>query len=78
MLFNADDAERTALPSEILILPTMFESLEPVNFANIVEKLNTVSTQECGIINNVITIIKIVLTTGATSVTPERSFSLAR
>ena len=78
MLVNADDAERTALPSEILILPTMFESLEPVNFANIVEKLKTVSTQERGIINNIITIIKIVLTTGATSVTPERSFSLAR
>ena len=56
----------------------MFESLEPVNFANIVEKLKTVSTQERGIINNIITIIKIVLTTGTTSVTPERSFSLAR
>ena len=56
----------------------MLESLEPVHFGDIVEKLKTLSLQERVIINNVITIIKIVLTTGATSATPERFFSLAR
>ena len=74
----ADDVEKTVLPSELLILRTMFESMEPVHFGDIVEKLKTISPQELAIINNVITIIKIVLTTGATSATPERSFSLAR
>ena len=78
MSVYADDAERTALLSEVLILPIMFESLETVPFANIVEKLKAISPQERVIINNVITITKIVLTAGATSVIPERSFSLAR
>ena len=38
----------------------MFESLEPVYYGNIVEKLNTISPQESVIINNITTIIKIV------------------
>ena len=74
----ADDVERTALPSELLILRTMFESLEPVYFGDIKEKLKAISPQERFIINYVITILKIMLTTGATSATPERSFSLAK
>ena len=72
----ANDVETTSF--ELLILRTMFESLEPVHFGDIVEKLKTISPQERGIINNVITIIKIVLTTGAISSSRERSFSLAR
>ena len=52
----------------------MFESLKPVHFGDIVEKLKTISPQELLIINNVITFVKIVLTTGATSVSPEISY----
>ena len=63
----ADDVETTALPSELLILHTMFESLELA-----------ISPQERVIINNVITITNIALTTGAASASPARSFSLAR
>ena len=33
---------------------------------------------KCSIIQNVVKIVKIVLTNGATSATPERSFSMAR
>ena len=66
----ADDAETATVTSELLILYTMFETLEPVHFGDIVEKLKTISPQESVIINNVITIIKIVLTTGLF----ERSF----
>ena len=47
----ADDVERTALPSELLILRTMFESLELVYFGDIKEKLKTISPQERFIIN---------------------------
>ena len=79
VLVFADDIETTALPCELLILlRTLFESLEPVHFGDVVEKLRAISPQERIIINNVITIIKIVLTTGTTSATPKRSFSLAR
>ena len=59
----------------------MFESLEPVHFGDMIEKLKTqklISPQERVIINNIITIIKIVLTTGATGASWKRSFSLAR
>ena len=75
---DVDEVETAELPSELLIIRTMFESLKPVHFGDIVEKLKTISAQERVIINNVITIIKIVLTTGATRATPEKSFSSAR
>ena len=78
VLVYADAVKTTLLPSELLILHTMFESFEPVQFDDIVENLKTISPQEHVIINNLITIIKIVLTTGATSATLEKSFSLAR
>ena len=55
MSVYADDADSTALPSELLILRTMFESLEPVHFGDIVD-IADISPQERVIINNVITI----------------------
>ena len=70
----ADDVETTALPSELL----HFITLTPIHFDDIVEKLKTISPQERVISNNIIAVIKIVLTTGATSATPNRSFSLAK
>ena len=76
VLVYADDVEATAFLSEPLISRTMFESLEPVYFGDIVEKFKTVPPQQRVIINNAITITKIVLTTGATSASPERSFPL--
>ena len=78
MLINADDIEITELPSELLILRTMFEFLESVLFGDIVEKLKTISAQERVIINKVITIITILLTTGAASATSERSLTLGK
>ena len=78
MLINADDIEITKLPSELLILRTMFEFLESVLFGDIVEKLKTISAQERVIINKVITIITILLTTGAASATSERSLTLGK
>ena len=74
----ADDVETTVVPSELLIFRTMFESLEPVHFSDIEEKLKSISPQERVTIDNVIIIIKLVLTTGATSATLKRSFSLVR
>ena len=56
----------------------MPESLDPVHFGDIVEQLKTIAPQERVIINNVITIMKMVLITGTTSATSKRSFSLTR
>ena len=78
MLINADDIEITELPSELLILRTMFEFLESVLFGDIVEKLKTISAQERVIINKVIAIITILLTTGAASATSESSLTLGK
>ena len=78
MLIYADDVEAMAFPSELLISRTMFESLKPVYFGDIVEKFKTFPPQQRVIINNGITITKIVLTTGATSASPKRSFPLER
>ena len=44
---HADDVETTALPSELLILRTISESLEPVHFGDIVEKLKTIFSRTC-------------------------------
>ena len=56
----------------------MFESLETVYFGDFKDELKIISLQEHVIINNIITIIKITVTTGDTSATPERSSSFAR
>ena len=39
----ADDVETTASPSKLLILRTISESLEPVNFEDLAVKLNLCS-----------------------------------
>ena len=44
---HADDVETTALPIELLILRTISESLEPVHFGDIVEKLKTIFSRTC-------------------------------
>ena len=67
-----------ALLSELVIVRTVFESLEPVHFGDTLEKLKTISPIERVIIKNIMTVMKIVLTTRATSATPGRSFSVAR
>ena len=58
MSICGDDVETTALPSELLILHAIFESLEPVPFGVVVEKLKAISPQELVIINNGIIIGK--------------------
>ena len=73
-----EDVDATALPTELLILQTICKDAQPIHFGDIVEKLRTVSAEERALIPNVISIVKIVLVNGATSATPERSFSLAR
>ena len=58
MSICGDDVETTALPSELLILQTILEFLEPVPFGVVLDKLKAISPQELVIINNVIIIGK--------------------
>ena len=69
VLVYANNVEATALPSELLILCTMFKSLKPAHFGTIVVKLKTISPKKC------VVIVKIELATGATLKSP---FSLGK
>ena len=63
---STNKVETRTLLSELLILRTIFESLETFHFGDIAKKLKTISPQERVGINNLISIIKIVVKTGAT------------
>ena len=66
VLVSTDKVETRTLLSELLILRTIFESLETFHFGDIAKKLKTISPQERISINNLISIIKILVKTGAT------------
>jgi len=70
-----DDFDDQSLPCELELLPTIFREFSPVNFSDVVQSL---STEKRKLIKNVVIIIRLVLTMGATSATPERSFSTMR
>ena len=66
------------LKSELDILPTIFKQSVPIDFRDICNTLQEMDKEQRPLIENVWTIIRLVLTSGATSATPERSFSLQR
>ena len=71
------DYDDFVLSSELNLLPCLFKDSDVKNFHDIMKHLKSVKNK-CSIIQNVVKIVKIVLTNGATSATPERSFSMAR
>ncbi len=73
----SDDLDISALPAELAILHTLCKVTDIVNFDDIVRVLKS-SKEDLPLLQNVVTMIKIVLIGGATTATPERSFSLAR
>ena len=75
--FNGDfDADQ--LESELHLIPTLFKESNPVDFRDICKTLQSVDKSVRPLFKNIWTIIRIVLTSGATSATPERSFSMQR
>ena len=68
-----DDFDDQSLPCELELLPAIFHGFKPVNFSDVVDVIQSVSNEKRKLIKNVI--IRLVLTMGATSATPERSFS---
>lgn len=71
------DYDAESLTAELQLLPTIFE-FEPINLEEVVKVLKSLSREKRMLIRNCVTIIRIILTAGATSATPERSFSMLR
>ena len=74
----AGDFNKESLPIELELLPVIFQGKSPVNFKDIVDVVKSLSNGRLRMIENVVIIIRLVLTMGATSATPERSFSSLR
>ena len=71
--FNVDQLE-----SKLHLIPTIFKDSKPVDFHDICKTLQAMDKDVRPMIKNIWTITRIVLTSGATSATPERSFSMQR
>ena len=71
--FNADQLE-----SELHLIPTILKDSKPVDFHDICKTLQATDKGVRPMIKNIWTITRIVLTSGPTSATPERSFSMQR
>ena len=72
-----NDVDTVLLTSEIGILKTILKGDQPRNAAEVVAILKECD-HEIRLIPNVMKIAKLLLVNGATSTTPERSFSTAR
>ena len=72
------DIDSSALPSELLILCSICKDGNPSHFDDILTSLQAISKTERSLIPNIVSIVKVVLVSGATTATPERSFSMAR
>ena len=71
------DYDADSLISQLQQLPTISEC-EPINLEEVVKVLKSLSQEKRMLIGNCVTAIKTILTTGATSATPVRSFSMLR
>ena len=71
------DIDSSAIPAEISIYQTIFEDVQVINFQEIVKHLQTIPHVERSLMPNILILVKLLLVSGATSATPERSFSLA-
>lgn len=74
----AGDFDALTIKSELYLLPTIFKNSSPCNFDDIVKKFQEAPQHQQQLIATIIAIVRLVLTCGATSATPERSFSMAR
>ena len=71
------DYDANSIEAELPLLPAIFQC-HPINFEDIVQTFQSISREKRLLMKNIACIIKIILTNGATSATPERSFSMLR
>ena len=72
-----NDVDVAVLPTELAILQTLTKETNPQHAADLFTVMRSLR-KETLLIPNVIKILKLLLVNGATSATPERSFSTAR
>ena len=73
------DYNHDLLVSELDMLPVIFNESKPVNFEDLVIKSSkALSKEKRKLMPKIITILRLVLTCGATTATPEQSISLLR
>ena len=73
-----EDFDHIQLESELDIIPAIFKQSAPVNFREICKTFQDMDEEKRRMIKDIWTFIRIVLTSGATSATPERFFSMQR
>ena len=73
-----NDYDEESLMAELQLLPTIFEECPPINLEDVVKVIKSFAPEKRKLIQNVVTVMKIILTSGATSATLERSFSMLR
>ena len=73
----ADDVDATALKTELLVFKQIFKE-KPNHFDDILKAMEETTSETRLLFPNVMIIIQLLLINPATSVTPERSFSVAR
>ena len=64
--------------SKLALLPTIRKDFVPINFEDILNTLQLVSQDKRSLISNVVAVIRVVLTNGATSASLECLFSMTR
>ena len=70
------DFDYNQLDSELHLIPTMFKQSAPVGFREICKTFQEMDEEKRPMIKNIWNIIRVVLTSGATSATLEQSFSM--
>jgi len=72
------DYDEDAIGAELQLLHTVFNDGQPIAFVDVIEKFKSLSREKRLLMSNICSLLRIVLTSGATSATPERSFSMLR
>ena len=74
-----NDCDEESLIAELQLLPAIFEEgCPPIKMEDVVKVIKSFAPEKRKLIQNVVTVIKIILTNGATSAIPERPFSMLR
>ena len=72
------DYDTNSLMAKLELLPVICGEFQPINLGDVLKVIQSSSHGKRELIRNVVVIIRIVLTNGATSATTERSFSILR
>ena len=72
-----DDIDPMQVQTVAFSMSTMFQGSNCKNFSDILEHLESLHPTKCALIQNLLTIVHLILINPATPCTPEKSFSVA-